>query len=122
MLAAFQYFVKRDYRRAEKLYSQPIATNQGNIEAYLQRGLTRREMGDAPGAASDGRSAVLLASAALKSDLRDGRLYYQRSMGLRLLRQFDLTAQDMLAAIQLTGKQHWQTDLKAIELERKMMQ
>ncbi len=113
--------LKKDYPTAEKLYSQALAIDSSNINAYLQRGFVRREMGNTQGVESDARTAITLANNALKSNPRDSDIYYQRSMALRLIHQFELAKKDILTALQLGGKQSLQNDLKAIDLEQKIM-
>ena len=113
------HVVKRDYQGAESLYTQAIALNGGNTEAYLQRGFVRREMGNGAGAADDGRNAVGLANTALAANPGDANLYHERGMGFRLMRDFDHARADLQKAIQLSGQMSWQTDLQAMELEQK---
>lgn len=119
MFDAANKIVQRDFKDAESLYSQVIAMNRGNIEAYLQRAVVRREMGDEPGMQSDAGSVVTLANSALQQNPRDPTLYYQRGMGFRLLHQFDQAQSDIATGMRIGGKTNWQNDLQAIDLERK---
>jgi hypothetical protein len=120
MFEASRQAVARDFRGAEATYSRVIAMNSGNIEAYLQRGVVRRELGDKNGTTSDARTAVALVNAQLQVTPRNPNLYYQRAMGLRLLHQFEQAKQDLRTGMQLGGSSYWETDLKAIDLEQKM--
>src|SRR4051812_11290613 len=81
MLSAAQKIMSRDFRGAEALYSQAISINGRNIDAYLQRGIVRRELKDEEGSASDARMVVALANEGLKTDDRNPNLYYDRGMG-----------------------------------------
>jgi hypothetical protein len=120
MFDAANLIVQRDFKGAESLYSQVIAMSRGNIEAYLQRGVVRREMGDEAGMMSDARNVVILANNALQQAPRDPTLYYRRGMGFRLLREFDQAKNDILTGMRIGGKTNWQNDLQAIDLERKV--
>lgn len=119
MLEAANKLVQRDYRSAEGMYTQAIALNGSNIEAYLQRAVARREMGDQNGMAADATTVINLSNSQLQQNPRDPTLYYQRGMGYRLLRQFDQARNDITTGMQIGGKSNWKTDLQAIELERK---
>jgi tetratricopeptide (TPR) repeat protein len=119
MFDAQQKVMKHDYRGAEASYSRAIAANGGNIEAYLQRAVTRRELGDVRGEASDASTAITLANAALQSSPNNALLFYQRGMGFRLLRDFPQAKQDLATAIRMSGKPSWETELRATELEEK---
>ena len=121
MFDAANKFVHRDFQGAEKLYSQVIAMNSGNIEAYLQRAAVRREMGNETGTASDAHSVIALSNNALQQNPNNPNLYYQRGMGFRLLRQFDQAKSDISTGMQIGGKTNWNTDLQAIDLERKII-
>lgn len=122
MLEAANRLVQKDFRGAESMYSQAIAVNRANIEAYLQRAVARRELGDEPGMSSDARSVILLANNALQQAPNNPTLYYQRGMGYRLLRAFDQAKNDIITGMRIGGKNNWKTDLQAIELERKTIQ
>lgn len=119
MLEAAGKLVQRDYSTAENLYTQAIAINGRNIEAYLQRAVVRREMHNDDGMSSDANTVIALANDALQQNPNDPNLYYQRGMGFRLLRQFDQARDDITNGMRIGGKDNWKTDLKAIELERK---
>jgi len=122
MFEGAKYSMARQFKEADAVYSQIIASDGGNTEAYLQRAVVRRELGDESGKVSDARNAVALASASLQANPRDFNLYYQRSLALRLLKQFDGARRDLNAAMQLGGSVTWQNDLQAIDLEQKMAQ
>lgn len=111
--------VQRDFKAAEALYGQAIAINNKNIEAYLQRSMTRRELGDDAGMTSDAQTVVTLADAVLQQDPQNAHLHYQRGMGYRLLKQFEAAKNDVTTGMQLSGNSSWQTDLQAIDLERR---
>lgn len=121
MLEAAKKMTERDYKQAEALYSKALAANGGNINAYLQRGLARRDLGNLQGMEADARQAITLANAKLAQDTNNANLYYQRSLGERLLRRFDEAEKDLRAAIRLSNKLEWNNDLKALELERRMV-
>ncbi len=109
-----------DYKAAEASYSKAIAVNASNANAYLQRALARRELGDAAGMTADAKHAVALVTQALSRNATSADLYYQRSLGKRLLKQFDDAEHDLRQAIQLNRNAQWDNDLKALQLERKM--
>lgn len=119
MFEAARQVMQHDYQGAQVTYSKAIAINGQNIDAYLQRGIVRRELGDAAGTAFDGNRAVLLANAALQGSTNNPNLYYQRGMGFRLLKNFNQAKQDIRTGMQLGGSQNWQLDLQAIELEQR---
>jgi tetratricopeptide (TPR) repeat protein len=119
MLEAAKKVVSNDYKSAEALYDQAISINGSNMDAYLQRGIVRRELGNQAGAESDGRTVVALANSSLQLAPNDANLYHRRGMGLRLVRDFDNAKADISRAIQMSGQLSWKTDLQAIELERK---
>ncbi len=119
MLEAMRKVMARDYRAAEQIYSRIIGMNQGNIDAYLQRGIVRRELKDERGTVSDANAVVTLANSTLPVQPANPNLYYQRGMGFRLLRNFRQAKQDISRAIQMSGQTGWRTDLQAIELEEK---
>lgn len=121
MLAAAKKMSEREYKEAERLYGQALAANGSNINAYLQRGLVRRDLGNQAGMEADARQALSLVNARLAQDGNNANLYYQKSLGERLLKQFDAAEQDLRTAIRLSNKSEWNTDLKALELERRMM-
>ncbi|MFO0389185.1 MAG: hypothetical protein ACK502_05640 [Alphaproteobacteria bacterium] len=120
MFKAQQSVMKKDLATAEALYTEAIARDGSNVQAYLHRGVVRRELHDYRGVDADARMAVTLANNVIRANPRDPDGYYERSMALRLLKQFDLARKDVLAAIQLGGKPSLSNDLQAIELERKM--
>ena len=122
MFEAANKFVARDYAGAESLYSQVIAINGRNIEAYIQRAAVRREMHNEGGTTSDAQTVIVLANNALQQNPRDPNLYHQRGMGYRLLRQFDQAENDINTGMTMGGRDSWKIDIKAIELERKTLQ
>lgn len=119
LFEAAKKVMSRDFKGAEDLYSQALSINKSNIDAYLQRGVVRRELGDAAGVASDGQATVTLANMGLKNNPNDPNLYYKRGMGFRLLKNYDQAEKDISAAIGMGGQPTWQTDLQAIKFERK---
>jgi hypothetical protein len=119
MFDAAKKAMGRDFKGAENEYSLILAHNPRNIEAYLQRGLMRRELNDGAGAIGDGRTASSLANNALKNDPNNSLLYYQRGMGFRLARNYPQAIKDINTAMRLGGQAGWKTDLQAIELEQK---
>jgi tetratricopeptide (TPR) repeat protein len=119
MFEAAGKVVKNDFKGAEAIYNQVLSRNNSNIEAFLQRGIVRRELGDLDGAVSDGRSVVTLANGKLRQNPNDAYSYHQRGMGLRLLKDYNNAKADISKAIQMSGQASWKTDLQAIELEQK---
>lgn len=119
MFDAAKKVVNRDYHGAETIYNQVIAMNGHNIDAYVQRGIVRREQGNAAGAAADGKAAVTLADASLANNANNPMLYYQRGMGYRLLKNYAQAKQDVATGIKLGGSENWNTDIQAINLEEK---
>ncbi len=117
---AQQSLIKGDYAGAEALYTQAIAQDNSNIQAYLHRGVVRREQRNSRGVDADARAALSLANDSIRVSPRDPDGYYNRSLALRLLYQFDQAKKDVLAAIQLGGKASLRNDLQAIELERRI--
>lgn len=122
ILEAAKKVVNNDYEGAEELYNKAISINGSNIDAYLQRGIVRRELGDQAGAAADGRAVVNMANSSLALAPNDATLYHRRGMGLRLLKDFERAKSDIVRAIQMSGQLSWKTDLQAIELEEKAFQ
>ncbi len=121
MLEAANKFVQNDLSGAESLYTQAIALNGNNTEAYLQRAVVRRELHNEEGMVSDAKTVIGLSNNALQRNPNDPTVYYQRGMGYRLLRQFDQAKADITNGMQIGGKKNWETDLKAIEIERKVI-
>jgi len=119
MFDAMQKVMKRDWKGAEMIYTQVLAINGGNVDAYLQRGLMRHELGDEAGQAADGRKAVMLANSGLQANPHDANAYYQRGMGERLLKDYPAAKQDIATAVKMTGNATWQTDLQAVEFDEK---
>ncbi len=121
MFEASNKFVAMDYKGAEALYGRVIGMNSTNANAWLQRGVIRRELGDTAGMTSDAKRALLLIDGAI-GQTPNANLYYQRSLAERLLRQFDAAERDLREAMRLSNSNKWENDLKAIALERKMAQ
>ena len=119
MLDAAAKTLKRDFKGAEVLYSKAIDINKSNIDAYMQRGIVRHELGNASGAASDGQATVTLANSALRNNPNDPNLYYKRGMGFRLLKRYDQAKQDISNGMRLGGSSSWQMDLQSIDFEQK---
>lgn len=122
LLEASKKAMAGDLRGAEVAYSAIIASNPNHIEAYLQRGVMRRELGDATGRALDGQAALTLVDQRLQANPNSAELYRQRSMADRLLKNYPQARTDLRRAMQLDGGNRWQTDLQAITLEEKMGQ
>lgn len=123
MFAALSALMQKDYAQAERLYSQVIQHNQANSEAFLQRAVVQRELRNVPAMKADAKVALRLLTAEIRLQPRKHRLYHQRSMALRLLGAFDHAKKDLLTAVQLKGKSTlaYQNDLRAIELEKRMV-
>lgn len=119
MFDAVRKVVNRDWRGAEQIYDEVIARNGGNIDAYLQRGIVRRELHNDAGTMEDANAVVTLANNALPTNPNNANLYYQRGMGFRLLKNFPRAKEDIQKAIQISGQSSWRTDLQATELEEK---
>ena len=120
MFGAAQKVLQRDYAGALALYNQAVAMDGTNVQAYLQRGVVKREMHDEAGAQADAAAAIRLCNAALARDPQNAQLYHDRALGFRLLKDFAHAREDMQRALQLPGAQPgWKTDLRAIDLEEK---
>lgn len=120
MLEASKKVAAGDWKGADALYSQAIALNGASIDAYVQRGIVRRELGDTAGRDKDAQAIITLATQALAAQPNTPKLYYQRGTGWRLLKRFPEAKADITRALQLGGKRSWQQDLQAIALEEKM--
>lgn len=119
MLEAMRKVMHHDFRGAEALYGNAIAINPNNMDAWLQRALMRRELGDGAGAMSDGRQVVTLCNQGLAGNPNDANLYYHRGMGYRLLKDYPDAERDIAKAISMGGQAGWKDDLQATELEAK---
>lgn len=122
MLEASQKVLKQDYAGALAIYDQIIAANGANTQAYLQRGIVRREMKDTAGSRADGAAALRLADMASQQSPQNAKVYYQRGSAHRLLGNFPEARADIEKAISLSPRPRsdWQADLRAIDLEAKM--
>ncbi len=120
MLQAASMVMQQRYAEADALYTQAIAANPNAIDAYLQRSVARREMGNAQGSQADANTAVRLADAQLKANPGNAKLYYQRGTGYRWLKAYPQAQADLERAVQLTRGARWQSDLQALLLEKKM--
>ena len=121
MFEASGKFLHRDYKGAEEGYTKVLQSNNRHIDAYLQRAAVRREMDNGAGMQSDAKTALTLIDSELQQR-SDADLYYERSLANRLLKQFDAAEQDLRKAMSLNKSANWDNDLKAIALERKMVQ
>lgn len=119
MLEASGKFVAGDYAAAEALYTQALSLNSSHPDAYLQRGLVRRELGNDTGARADAQAAFPLIEAMAKG-ASQAQTHVRRSQAYRLLGRFDEAEAELRQAMRLTGSREWETDLKAIALERRM--
>ncbi len=120
MLKAAQYVMAKKFQEAESLYSQVIAANNQYIDAYLQRAVIRRELGNQNGSAGDAVIATRLADRLLQNSPQNARLYYQRASGYRLLKEFAKARADYNMALSLNNTSAWRADLQAMALEEKM--
>src|SRR4051812_8936471 len=66
MFAAARKMMEKDYQGAEALYTKAISVNNGNSNAYLQRGMVRRELHDSAGMIADARVVATLANNGLR--------------------------------------------------------
>jgi tetratricopeptide (TPR) repeat protein len=114
--------MKRDFHAAEDIYSRIISMDNNNAEAYVQRGLVRRELKNTQGMEADANRAIVLIDAGLQQNPNDADLYYHRSTAERMLKNFDAAEQDLNQSIHLGKHGNFDTDWKAIALERKMAQ
>jgi tetratricopeptide (TPR) repeat protein len=114
--------MKRDFRTAEMLYSRILSINGNNEEAYEQRAIARRELGNTQGMQQDASQAVALIDGGLRQNPNSANLYYKRSIADRLLKNFDDAERDLSQAIRLGKRGNFDNDWKAIALERKMAQ
>lgn len=122
MLEASGKFAEGDYQGAEALYSRVIAAGGADAEAYLHRGLVRREVKNTVGMTADANAAMQILNRELQQKGDSDALYYQRSLANRLLKNFDDAESDLRRAMQLKNRAKYDTDMKAIALERKMAQ
>lgn len=122
ILLASQKVAAREFREAESLYTQAIALDGSDADAYLHRGVVRREQGNMGGAQSDARAAIMLSNNVLQQNPGDATAYYQRGNGFRLLREYAQAKSDVQQAINLGGDPNWRTDLRDIALEEKARQ
>lgn len=122
LLKAIEQSMKGDIRGAESTYSHIISTNNNSIEGYLQRGLIRRSLNNPQGVQADAMRAKALIDAALAQNPSSANLYYQRHLADRMLKDFTTAEQDLNQAIRLGKHGNFDTDFKAIEVERKMAQ
>ncbi len=122
MLEATAKSMKRDFRGAEDLYTRAIDANNNSIDGYLQRATMRRALNNPKGMEADATRARALIDTALSQNANNGDLYYQRSVADRMLKDFDAAERDLQAAIRLGKRGNFDTDFKAIEVERKMAQ
>lgn len=121
MLEASQHVLKGEFPRAEILYSQVIATNPGNLQAYIQRAIVRREMKDRKGMEADAIEVLNQTNMGISKDPGNADLYYHRGTAFRLLKDFPKARADIQEAITLSPNDSWRQDLMAIDLEEKMM-
>jgi len=119
LFEAANAFVQGDFSTANSLYSQAISLNANNTDAYLQRAAVRRELGDNAGMQADAQRVIELSNRALEQNPHNPNAYYERGMAHRLLKEFDDAKADITKGMRIGGKSNWQTDLKAIEMERK---
>lgn len=120
LLEASQFVSKKDFASAEQIYSQIISSDGGNIDAYLQRAVVRREMDNHQGSKRDATMVTRLANATLQRDPDDAESFYHRGKAHRLLYNFEQAKKDIITAIKLSGKNRWRTELQAIALEEKI--
>jgi len=121
---AAQAVMKHDYATAVQMYNQIIAANPNNIDAYISRGIVKREMKDDAGSITDGQAVLRLTEPGLQQNPNDALLYHQRGMGFRLVRDFGQATDNIQRAIQLSGGANpaWQNDLNALKLEQHIYQ
>jgi len=122
MLQAAASFTKRDFRGAESIYTRILGINSKNVEATVQRALTRRELKNLQSMQSDARRAVELIDAELPQNPNNDDLYYNRSVAYRLLGDFDAAERDVRQSYRLGHRGLLDNDLNTIALERKMAQ
>lgn len=123
MLKAAQHVQQGDMARALADYDQVLAQDGGFIPAYIQRSVIKREIKDTAGSRADAMMAVRLSEAGLMKDSHNARLYYQRGMGYRLLRDFPKAKENIAYALRLPGADaNWQADLRNMEIEEKFTQ
>ena len=119
MFGAANKAIKGDLRGAEMDYSQVISMNASNVDAYLQRGLIRRELKNPAGAKADGQAAAVLANKRVEQYPNKSSAYHQRGMAYRLLGNYVQAAKDVQRAYQMTHDESIRVDLQAIVLEQK---
>ena len=119
MLQAMQQAMNGDFKGAEAVYTSILSNNPQSADAYLHRGVLRRELKNTAGAQSDGKALVNLTNAQLQRNPRDPNLYYQRGMAYRLLGRYDQAMKDIESAIRMGGDPDWRSDLRDTMLEEK---
>ncbi|NBX03454.1 MAG: hypothetical protein EBR02_05250 [Alphaproteobacteria bacterium] len=119
MLQAVQKTMMGDYKGAESEYSRVISINPQKVEAYLQRGVVRRELGNISGSQADGKAASNLATASIQKNPQDAEAYHQRGMAARLLGNYPQAKQDLEMSLSLGGNPDWKNDVRDTALEEK---
>lgn len=120
LLQAAQHMQKHEFPAALLIYDRLIAANGSDISLYLQRGLARRELKDAPGTRADAQAALKLVEMGLQTTPNNPKLYYHRGMALRLLKDYPRAKENLQYALKMSGnKASWAQDLKAVEIEEK---
>ncbi len=119
MISAIQKTMQQDYRGAENDCTRVISINPYNTDAYLQRGVIRRLLGNEQGAYADGQSAYTIASGQLSKNPRNPEAYHQRGMAARLMGNYALAKQELRTSLELGGDPDWKNDLRDTDLEEK---
>ncbi len=120
MLQASQKVVEHQYDDAITLYTQAIAKAPTYADLYLQRAFTYREMNRIGQMQADAIVVVKLADQKITGGSNNGRDYYLRGSGYRLLKRFPEARADIENAIRMKNDNRWRMDLQALSLEEKM--
>lgn len=122
MLKAAQYVIEQKFGEAEVIYSSVISNNPKNLQAYIQRSIARRELGNKRGMETDAVEVINISQIEMQQRPDDASLYYSRGTAYRLLRDYAKARADIEYALRLSPENAgWKQDLQAIALEEKML-
>lgn len=119
-LVAATLAVEGDYHGAIAKYSQIIASDPTQIDAYLQRGLLYREIGQLPKSLGDAAIAERFVELRFSEGKSSAKLYYQRAMAKRLRKDYTGAKADLQTAMRMKRNHKWHNDWQALLLEEKM--
>lgn len=119
-IEAAKLAVSGNFQDAIRLYDQILSVDQSNADAYLQRALMYRELGNESRCMADAAIALDLIERKFAQGSKKASLYRARANAKRLLRKFGEAKADMETAIKLSRSNKWVPDLQAIYLEEKI--